>query len=278
MVETHGACGSGLTSPPWTGYRSALMAAGGAALSGGVVYSLMAALLGSPPATFISALALSLTVGAALAYLGWAPADLEPPGLLVVRRRLLPPGRYDLSELVEFVDVTSVEWYLALRRIPGLLAAVLSTLAAAAAAFAWGYLRSLPPAAAVPAAALSALCFSSVEFSTLISPGLGLRRGQSDRLIGAACLLLLLGGIAVLAWSLWGGTTLEKMTAAGPMAGIGVAGTLKGLLGVSRPGYRSVFRLGFQDGRLVYVMALTEKDAANLREALMEAVAHAKAA
>ena len=254
------------------------MAAGSAVLSGGVAYSLLAALLGAPPAMFISALALSLTAGVALAYVGWAPVDLEAPGVVVVRRRLLPPQRYELSELVEFVDVTSVEWYLAARRIPGLLVVVLATLAASAAAFAWGYLKSLPPAAAVPAAALSAVCFSSVEVSTLISPGLGQRRGRGDRPIVATCLLLLIGGVATLAWSLSSGVTPERMAAAGPMTGIGVAGILKSLIGDPGPWRGSVFRLGFQDGRVVYVRALTGEDAAKLREALREAIERAEAA
>ncbi|MDK2373011.1 MAG: hypothetical protein QI197_06515, partial [Candidatus Korarchaeota archaeon] len=131
-------------SPPWTGLRSLLFAIGGAVSSGGFVFSLLSAMLGAPLSRSLSYLALSLGIGIVFLALSTARVYVEDAYILV-KGRLLPPERYQLSSLAEFIDLTSVERFVALHRIPGLLLSTASNLIATTAAFLWAYLKTLPP-------------------------------------------------------------------------------------------------------------------------------------
>lgn len=266
-------CARGLISPPWTGTRSILFAVGSAISSGGVVFSFLSAILGASLSETFLYLALFLGSGIVLAALSTARVHVED-ACMVVKRRILPPERYPLSSLVEFVDLASIEWFVALLRIPGLLLITASSLIATTTAFLWAYLRALSLPLAVIGAVLSGICFSSLEISTLISPGLGGSR-PDNRLIVIASLALLAMGIPML-WDFpTASLSLERMAAAGSMMGMGLAGMINTLLGRSSIRGR-VFRLRFLGGQLIYVSALTSEEATSFKRMVMEAIKNAE--
>lgn len=265
-------CEGRASSPPWTGIRSLLFAVGGAISSGGVVFSLLSAMLGASLSRSLSYLTLSLGIGIILLALSTARVYLEDSYILV-KGRLLPTERYQLSSLVEFIDLTSVKWFVALRRIPGLLMSTASNLMATTAAFLWAYLKALPPTLAVIGAVLSGICFVSLEISVLISPSLG-RNQLDNRFIGISSLATLIMGISVLVQG-FPGDSLERMAAAGSMTGVGLAGMINALLSRSSTWGR-VFRLRFSGGRLIYVSLPSLDDAISFKRTVMEAIKNAE--
>ncbi len=170
---------------------------------------------------------------------------------------------------MKFIDLTSVERFVALHRIPGLLLSTASNLIATTAAFLWAYLKTLPPILAVIGAVLSGICFISLEISMLISPTLG--RGQLDnRFIGIASLATLIMGLSVLVQGL-PSISLERMAAAGSMTGVGLSSMINTLLGRSSA-WGSVFRLRFSGDRLIYVSIPSIEEALSFKRTVMEAV------
>ena len=256
-------CVRALSSPPWSGYRSVLFALASSISSGGLIYSLMTAPSDLGRATI--ALFSALVVGVALAYLSRAEVEVGD-GEVVVRGPLYS-RRYGLGDVVEFVDIGSIEDYDTLVRIPGLTLTTVLSLAVATAVFSWGYSSALPILLALPAALLSGICFLSLEMSILLSPSLGIRRRSGGKLILATSAALIVMG-ALLVTSP-GGASENAAFAAGSMVGLGIGGALEGLIGPSPWGW--VFKLAW-DEETIYVLAYDEAAARRFKEELLRAM------
>ncbi len=267
-------CDGGLSAAPWSGLRLPLAAVGWAALSGSVVYALVASMTrASSLLKIYGVLAAGMTLGMAAIALSAAMVEVSN-GELVLRRRISPERRLRLADVVELVEITSTKGYFALRRIPGLTAITLGELAAETIVFWWGFSKSWPSPLALPAAVLAAVSLSSTSLTLLASPALGRVRGLGHRLRLAACL----SSVAVAASSFIARVPPQSYSGEFPIvpACLGALGVAGLLLSGRRVPAHSAFKLRFSDGETLYVLALTEVDALKLREALSEAVANAE--
>ena len=185
----------------------------------------------------------------------------------MVVRGPLYSRRYGLGDVVEFVDIGSIEDYDTLVRIPGLTLTTVLSLAVATAVFSWGYSSALPITLALPAALLSGICFLSLEMSILLSPSLGIRRRSGGKLILATSAALIVMG-ALLVTSP-GGVSGNGAFAAGSMVGLGIGGALEGLIWPSPWGW--VYKLAWDD-ETIYVLAYDETAARRFKEELLRAM------
>jgi len=240
----------GVVSPPWSGLRLAIFSVGSALGTGGIVYSLLAPIYGETLKEVALWLLLGLGTVVTAGYL--ARGEVEFNGNRLMIKGLLS-REYKLNDLVEFVDVTSVENYLPLKGIPGLTLLTFANFVASFLAFYWWYRLELS-GLSVPLALMSSASFLSIEMSGLLSYGFRGSEGVDWAFSLLGVTLILAGGLAL----------ANDLRVSGPLTGLGIAALIQ------RAFKRdwSVFKLKFQDGSSIYLITTKPDLARRVREGL----------